>query len=96
MGEIDRPNMRNYGRQLFICSHGDCAPAAEAERLQRLVLERNRQQQLNKLRNPHGSSARWRTVSASARAARYWSSILTGSGITVWMSRPWNESTGST
>ena len=53
MDEIDRPNMRNYGRQLFICSHGDCAPAAEAERLQRLVMERNRQQQLNKLRNPH-------------------------------------------
>ncbi len=53
MGEIDRPNMRNYGRQLFICSHGDCAPAEEAERLNRLVLERNRQQQLNKLRNPH-------------------------------------------
>ena len=43
MDEIDRPNMRNYGRQLFICSHGNCAPAAEAERLQRLVLERNRQ-----------------------------------------------------
>ena len=53
MGEIDRPNMRSYGRQLFICSHGDCAPAEEAEALHRLVLERNRQQQLNRLRNPH-------------------------------------------
>ncbi|MXZ19903.1 MAG: cob(I)yrinic acid a,c-diamide adenosyltransferase [Caldilineaceae bacterium SB0665_bin_25] len=45
--------MRPYGRQLFICNHGDCAPAGEAERLHRLVLERNRQQKLNKLRNPH-------------------------------------------
>jgi len=45
--------MRPYGRQLFICNHGDCAPAEEAERLHRLVLERNRQQGLNKLRNPH-------------------------------------------
>lgn len=47
------PSMRSYGRQLFICSHGDCAPAREGERLQRLILERNRQQGLNKLRNPH-------------------------------------------
>ena len=53
MVEKAGPNMRKYGRQLFICSHGDCAPSEEAERIQRLVLERNRQQGLNKLRNPH-------------------------------------------
>ncbi len=53
MVEKGVPNMRHFGRQLFICNHGDCAPSEEAERLQRLVLERNRQQGLNKLRNPH-------------------------------------------
>ena len=53
MVEESVPNMRHYGRQLFICNHGDCAPGEEAERLHRLVLERNRQQGLNKLRNPH-------------------------------------------
>ena len=53
MAEKSVPNMRHYGRQLFICNHGDCAPAEHAERLHRLVLERNRQQELNKLRNPH-------------------------------------------
>ena len=53
MIEKSVPKMRPYGRQLFICNHGDCAPAEEAERLHRLVLERNRQQRLNKLRNPH-------------------------------------------
>lgn len=53
MIEKSVPNMRPYGRQLFICNHGDCAPAEQAERLHRLVLERNRQQGLNKLRNPH-------------------------------------------
>ncbi len=53
MAENAGPNMRKYGRQLFICNHGDCAPAEEAEALHRLVLERNRQQQLNRLGNPH-------------------------------------------
>ncbi len=53
MVEKSVPNMRHYGRQLFICNHGDCAPTEEGERLLRLVLERNRQQGLNKLRNPH-------------------------------------------
>ena len=51
--EMRVPSMRGYGRQLFICNHGDCAPSEAGERLQRLVLERNRQQGLNKLRNPH-------------------------------------------
>ncbi len=53
MADRSVPSMRHYGRQLFICNHGDCAPAEEAERLHRLVLERNRQQGLNNLRNPH-------------------------------------------
>ena len=53
MTEKSVPNMRPYGRQLLICNHGDCAPTEEGERLHRLVLERNRQQGLNKLRNPH-------------------------------------------
>lgn len=53
MVENVRPNMRDYGRQIFICSHGDCAPAEEAERLNGLVMAWNRQQGLNKLRNPH-------------------------------------------
>lgn len=53
MTEKSVPKMRPYGRQLFICNHGDCAPPEEAERLHRLVLEKNRQQGLNKLRNPH-------------------------------------------
>ncbi len=33
MVEKAGPNMRKYGRQLFICNHGDCAPAEEAEGL---------------------------------------------------------------
>ena len=53
MVEESVPNMRHYGRQLLICNHGDCAPAEEAERLHRLALARNRQQGLNRLRNPH-------------------------------------------
>ena len=53
MVEKGGANMRKYGRQLFICNHGDCAPAEEADELHRLLLAWNRQQQLNKLRNPH-------------------------------------------
>jgi cob(I)alamin adenosyltransferase len=47
------PTMRPYGRQLLLCNHGDCVDASLAERLHARLGELNRQQGLNKLRNPH-------------------------------------------
>jgi len=46
----DQPNMRAYGRHLFICQHGDCAPAEMAVALQAAI--RPRLGLLRKLRNP--------------------------------------------
>lgn len=46
-------SMRAYGRQVLICSHGDCADSALAERLQQRMAELNRSYGLNKLNNPH-------------------------------------------
>ena len=53
MGEIGSPSMRKYGRQIFICNHGDCAPVEAAEEIRGRVLELNRLHGLNKLQNPH-------------------------------------------
>jgi cob(I)alamin adenosyltransferase len=52
MTTTDMPSMRLYGRHVFICHHGDCAPSNEGENLHRRFLELNRTQSLNKLRNP--------------------------------------------
>ena len=45
------PSMRPYGRQVFICTHGDCAGPEMGEQLHRRFLELNREHSLNKLRN---------------------------------------------
>lgn len=44
------PTMRPYGRQLFICNHGDCAPPEEAVALKTAI--RPKLGPLRKLRNP--------------------------------------------
>ena len=49
----NHPTMRPYGRHLFICNHGDCAPGEVGEQLHRQLMELNRQHGLNQLRNPH-------------------------------------------
>lgn len=53
MGEISGPTMRKYGRQIFVCNHGDCAPAEAAEEIYGKVMELNRRHRLNKLQSPH-------------------------------------------
>lgn len=52
MTQPDPPSMRPYGRQVFICIHGDCAGPELGERLHRRFTELNRLHGLNKLRNP--------------------------------------------
>ncbi|MDM8521479.1 cob(I)yrinic acid a,c-diamide adenosyltransferase [Anaerolineales bacterium HSG6] len=44
--------MKPYGRHLFICMHGNCAPSEEGEALQRQIHQLNREHGRNKLRNP--------------------------------------------
>lgn len=44
--------MATYGRHAFICMNGNCADPEQAMALQRRFLELNRQNELNKLRNP--------------------------------------------
>lgn len=46
----DVPTMRAYGRQLFICQHGDCAPSETAVALHNTI--RSQLGALRKLRNP--------------------------------------------
>ena len=46
------PSMRPYGRQVFICTHGDCAGPEMGEQLHKRFSELNREHNLNKLRNP--------------------------------------------
>ena len=46
----EAPKMRPYGRQIFICQHGDCAPPEDALKLQAIV--RENLGVLRKLRNP--------------------------------------------
>ncbi|MEM7347879.1 MAG: NAD(P)H-dependent oxidoreductase subunit E, partial [Chloroflexota bacterium] len=46
------PTMRPYGRQIFICTHGDCATTEQGEQLQQQINQLNREHQRNKLRNP--------------------------------------------
>lgn len=45
--------MRPYGRQIFVCNHGDCAPSQEGEQIHRALNALNRAHGLNKLGNPH-------------------------------------------
>jgi cob(I)alamin adenosyltransferase len=53
MATIYQPTMRPYGRQLFVCNHGDCAAPADAEQIHQALNALNRQYNLNKLGNPH-------------------------------------------
>ncbi len=46
------PNMAAYGRHIFICVNGNCAPPEAGEALHKQVLALNREHKLNKLRNP--------------------------------------------
>lgn len=46
------PTMRAYGRHMFICMHGDCAPAESGENLHRRFMALNKTHGLNKLKNP--------------------------------------------
>lgn len=52
MPEGPPPSTRPYGRQVFLCSHGDCAPAAAVLPLQQRFVELSRAHGLTKLRNP--------------------------------------------
>ena len=45
--------MRPYGRQIFICNHGDCADSAVAEQLNQRLMALCRDHGLTKLREPH-------------------------------------------
>lgn len=45
--------MRPYGRQVFICNHGDCAASALSERLNQRLMALGRDHGLTKLREPH-------------------------------------------
>ncbi|MEM7534222.1 MAG: cob(I)yrinic acid a,c-diamide adenosyltransferase [Chloroflexota bacterium] len=50
---ITGPTMRPYGRQLFICNHGDCADTETTERIHRTLMDLCRTHGMTKLRNPH-------------------------------------------
>jgi cob(I)alamin adenosyltransferase len=52
MTDSGAPSMRPYGRQLLICTHGDCADPAAGERLQQRFRELAQAHGLSKLRNP--------------------------------------------
>ena len=52
MSNLTPPSMRPYGRHVFICIHGDCAPAEAGHPLQERFAELAREHGLNKLRNP--------------------------------------------
>lgn len=49
----DQPSMRPYGRQMFICNHGDCTDSAVAEQLNQRLMALCREHGLTKLREPH-------------------------------------------
>ena len=48
-----QPTMRPYGRQIFICHHGDCVDSGVAERLHQRLMALCRDHGLTKLREPH-------------------------------------------
>ena len=50
--ELDKPSMRPYGRQVFLCNHGTCCEPEVAEALHRRFGELNKKHSRNKLRNP--------------------------------------------
>lgn len=49
---VSPPAMRSYGRQVFLCIHGDCAPTRDVLPLQERLMELARAHGLTKLRNP--------------------------------------------
>ena len=52
MSEGSPPSTRPYGRHVFLCSHGDCAPTPAVVPLQQRFVELLRTHGLTKLRNP--------------------------------------------
>ena len=52
MSEAPPPSTRPYGRHVFLCSHGDCAPAQAVLPLHQRFMELCRAHGLTKLRNP--------------------------------------------
>lgn len=50
---LTQPTMRPYGRQIFICNHGDCADSAVAEQIYQRLMALCRDHGLTKLREPH-------------------------------------------
>lgn len=49
---VPPPVMRSYGRQVFLCIHGDCAPVQDVLPLQERLMALARAHGLTKLRNP--------------------------------------------
>src|SRR5262245_2612762 len=47
------PTIRPYGRHIFICTHGDCAPPEVAHHLRERLTELVRAHGLSALRNPN-------------------------------------------
>ena len=52
MPDVTPPSMRSYGRQAFLCFHGDCSPAQDVLALHQRFTELARAHNLTKLRNP--------------------------------------------
>ena len=50
--KVHPPSTRPYGRHVFLCSHGDCAPTPAVVPLQQRFVELLRTHGLTKLRNP--------------------------------------------
>ena len=46
------PTMAGYGRHVFICTNGNCAPTQAGEQLRQQFMALNREHNLNKLHNP--------------------------------------------
>ena len=49
---MTKPTMKPYGRQAFICMHGNCVEPEQGELLHKRFLQLNRDHQRNKLGNP--------------------------------------------
>ena len=52
MANTTPPTMRPYGRQAFLCFHGNCSPPDEVLALHQRFMELSRTHNLTKLRNP--------------------------------------------
>ena len=66
MSDSSPPSTRPYGCHVFLCSHGDCAPASAVLPLQQRFVELSRAHGLTKLRNPQRVKARicWKSAAA--------------------------------